>query len=148
MNNLIGTPGWDEVYQLEVTDPAQGGPGGVLNRQAQALLNRTEALKQNLQNVQLLPGPKGDKGDPGAPSTVPGPQGDPGDPGAKGDPGPQGNPGPQGGPGPKGEKGDKGDSGPAGPQHITSAGLPWDDTAGGSYLVTLHAGVLTLTKVS
>jgi hypothetical protein len=142
MNNLIGTPGWDDVYQLEVTDPAQGGPGGVMNRQAQALLNRTESLKQSLQSVQLLAGPKGDKGDPGAPSTVPGPKGD------QGDPGPQGNPGPQGGPGPKGDKGDKGDPGSAGPLHITSAGLPWDDTVGGSYLVTLRAGVLTLTKVS
>ena len=27
MTNLQATPGWDDVYQLEVTDPAQGGPG-------------------------------------------------------------------------------------------------------------------------
>lgn len=44
MSNLVATPGWSSVYQLE-QEPAVGGPGGVMNAQAQALLNRTEALK-------------------------------------------------------------------------------------------------------
>lgn len=44
MTNLVATPGWSGVYQLE-QEPAIGGPGGVMNAQAQALLNRTEALK-------------------------------------------------------------------------------------------------------
>ncbi|MBI3130536.1 MAG: hypothetical protein HYZ13_04195 [Acidobacteria bacterium] len=57
MTNLQATPGWDDIYQLEVTDPAQGGPGGVLNRQAQALLNRAAYLQEQLQGViQTLTG--------------------------------------------------------------------------------------------
>jgi len=49
MTNLTPTPGWDDVYQLEVTDPAQGGAGGIMNRQAQALLNRAEYLNAQFQ---------------------------------------------------------------------------------------------------
>ena len=57
MANLRETPGWDDVYQLEGTDPAQGGPGGVLNRPAQALLNRSAYLSNQLQSVvQALTG--------------------------------------------------------------------------------------------
>lgn len=44
MTNLTATPGWDDVLQLEVTTPVLGGPGGVANAQAQALLNRFAAL--------------------------------------------------------------------------------------------------------
>ena len=51
MTSLQATPSWDDVYQLEVTDPAQGGAGGVLNRQAQALLNRADYLNNQLQAV-------------------------------------------------------------------------------------------------
>jgi hypothetical protein len=57
MATLQETPGWDDVYQLEVTDPAQGGPGGVMNRQAQALLNRAAYLNNQFQAVvQALTG--------------------------------------------------------------------------------------------
>lgn len=45
MTNLTATPGWDDVLQIEVTTPALGGPGGPANAQAQALLNRFEALR-------------------------------------------------------------------------------------------------------
>ena len=45
MTNLTATPGWDDVPQLEITTPVIGGPGGVANAQAQALLNRLEALR-------------------------------------------------------------------------------------------------------
>ena len=46
MADLTETPTFDAgVYQLETTDPVQGGPGGVDNRQAQALANRTAWLK-------------------------------------------------------------------------------------------------------
>lgn len=48
MANLTPTPGWDDVYRLE-QEPAVGGPGGVMNFQAQALLNRTEQLKDDLE---------------------------------------------------------------------------------------------------
>jgi len=44
MSNLTPTPGWDNVTQLETTTQALAGPGGPMNLQAQALLNRTEAL--------------------------------------------------------------------------------------------------------
>jgi hypothetical protein len=46
MTNLNPTPGWDDVPQLEITTPAIGGPGGPMNLQAQALLNRTEAIAE------------------------------------------------------------------------------------------------------
>lgn len=42
MTNLTPTPGWDEVPQLEKNTQALGGPGGPMNKQAQALLNRIE----------------------------------------------------------------------------------------------------------
>lgn len=45
-------PTWDPIYQLEVTDPVLAGPGGVANRQAQQLLNRTEWLKAQLASLE------------------------------------------------------------------------------------------------
>lgn len=45
MANLTPTPSWDNVVQLELTTSATGGPGGIMNLQAQALLNRTELLR-------------------------------------------------------------------------------------------------------
>ena len=47
MANLKSNTEWSDVYQLEKNDPALAGPGGVMNRQAQSLLNRTEYLKTN-----------------------------------------------------------------------------------------------------
>lgn len=49
MSNLNPTPGWDDVPQLETTTQAIGGTGGPMNLQAQALLNRTEALNPDNQ---------------------------------------------------------------------------------------------------
>lgn len=47
MAKLTETERWEpEVYQLEVTDPAMAGPGGILNRQAEQLANRTAYLKK------------------------------------------------------------------------------------------------------
>lgn len=48
MTVLTPASTFDDVYQLETTDPVTGGPGGVANRQAQALLNRTLYLKNAL----------------------------------------------------------------------------------------------------
>lgn len=45
MANLTPTETFDNVYQLETTDPVLGGAGGIANAQAQALTNRTEWLK-------------------------------------------------------------------------------------------------------
>lgn len=79
------------------------------------------ATKQELQNIALTPGPKGDKGEPGER----GPQGDVGPRGADGLQGPQGlqgipgERGQDGQIGPKGERGEQGpigQTGPAGPQ--------------------------------
>lgn len=49
MANLTPISSWDDVTQLELTTPATGGPGGFMNRQAQALLNRTEKLKDRIE---------------------------------------------------------------------------------------------------
>lgn len=82
------------------------------------------ATKEELQNISLTPGPKGDRGDPG-PQGVPGeigPQGLQGERGPQGDIGPQGlqgERGQDGQPGPRGERGEQGpigQTGPAGPQ--------------------------------
>ena len=79
------------------------------------------ATKQELQNIALTPGPKGDKGETGER----GPQGDTGPRGADGLQGPQGLQGIQGergrdgDPGPRGERGEQGPAGlpgPVGPQ--------------------------------
>ena len=85
------------------------------------------ATKQELQNVALSQGPKGDKGDPGpiGPQGERGPQGETGPRGADGLQGPQGLQGIQGergrdgDPGPRGERGEQGPAGlpgPVGPQ--------------------------------
>lgn len=47
MVDITGQPKWSPVRQLEKTDLATGGAGGVLNQQAQALFERTEYLKEN-----------------------------------------------------------------------------------------------------
>lgn len=39
------------VYQLETTDPVMGGPNGIDNLQAKQLSNRTQYLKQSLDNL-------------------------------------------------------------------------------------------------
>lgn len=75
------------------------------------------ATKQELQNIALTPGPKGDKGETGER----GPQGDTGPRGADGLQGPQGLQGIQGErgrdgePGPRGERGEQGPAGSPGP---------------------------------
>ncbi|MGX2040671.1 hypothetical protein ACWJKU_11140 [Methylocaldum sp. MU1018] len=46
MADLIETPQWEPgIYQLETSDPVLGGPGGISNRQAEQLANRTQFLK-------------------------------------------------------------------------------------------------------
>ncbi|HJU70399.1 MAG TPA: hypothetical protein VJ603_00980 [Paucimonas sp.] len=47
MANVPESPIWEEgVYQLEQSDPVLGGPGGIANRQAEQLANRTTYLKE------------------------------------------------------------------------------------------------------
>ena len=87
------------------------------------------ATKEELQNISLTPGPKGDKGEPGpqgtpgevGPQGLQGLQGPPGPKGADGLQGPQGLQGIQGErgldgqPGPRGERGEQGPAGQTGP---------------------------------
>ena len=91
------------------------------------------ATKEELQNVSLTPGPKGDRGDPGPqgnPGEI-GPQGLQGPPGPKGETGergPQGDIGPRGADGPQGIQGERGQDGQPGPRGERGeqgpAGLP------------------------
>lgn len=48
MANLTPTASWEDILRLELTTRATGGPGGVMNAQAQSLLNRTEFLKNRM----------------------------------------------------------------------------------------------------
>lgn len=46
MAGLVETAQWeDEIYQLETTDPVEGGADGIDNKQAKQLANRTQFLK-------------------------------------------------------------------------------------------------------
>lgn len=51
MANLTPVAGLDPVFQLETSTLALGGPSGPMNFQAQALLNRTEYLREAIQGV-------------------------------------------------------------------------------------------------
>lgn len=88
------------------------------------------ATKEELRNITLTPGPKGDRGEPGPQGIqgIPGTKGDVGLRGERGEQGPQGLQGIQGTPGekgrdgepgPKGETGQRGEQGPPGPQGLT-----------------------------
>lgn len=50
MANLTPAAGYDNVPELDTTTPVLAGPGGPSNSQAQALLNRTEQLKNEMAN--------------------------------------------------------------------------------------------------
>ncbi|WP_434663877.1 gp53-like domain-containing protein [Aeromonas sp. NJAU223] len=53
MANLQEVVSWDAgVYQLETSDPVLGGPGGISNKQAQALANRTAYLKKHMDDLE------------------------------------------------------------------------------------------------
>ena len=53
MANLVANPGWDDVYEIKTSDWIMAGDVGVANRQAQALLNKTEYLKQLLEDALI-----------------------------------------------------------------------------------------------
>lgn len=53
MANLQETPQWESgVYQIEETDPVQGGPNGIDNLPHKQLANRTAYLKQQQDAIQ------------------------------------------------------------------------------------------------
>ena len=103
------------------------------------------ATKQELQNIALTPGPKGDKGETGER----GPQGDTGPRGAdglQGPIGPQGIQGERGQDGQRGERGEQGpigETGPAGPKGENGrdgVGIPQRLTLSGNTLILSDGG--------
>ncbi|WP_155710253.1 hypothetical protein [Burkholderia stagnalis] len=53
MTNLVEFDKWEDgVYQLETSDPVQGGPEGIDNLQAKQLANRTRYLKKQVEAGQ------------------------------------------------------------------------------------------------
>ena len=125
----------EEILKTVHIESAQNNNSEIIKRLA-ALEAKPEidtsqfATKEELHNISLTPGPKGDRGDPG-PQGVPGEIGPQGLQGLQGPPGPKGadglqgiqgergldgQPGPRGEQGPRGEPGPKGDIGLTGPQ--------------------------------
>lgn len=131
-----------------------------LKQRVEALENKPSvdtsnfATKEELRNISLTPGPKGDKGETGER----GPQGQQGERGADGLQGPQGlqgiqgergkdgQPGPKGDIGPQGLKGEQGPAGPQGPIGLTGpkgadgVGIPQKLTLSGNTLILSDGG--------
>lgn len=127
------------------------------------------ATKQELQNIVLTPGPKGDKGETGERGPI-GPQGETGPrgengqqglqgiqgpigpqglQGERGEQGPIGQTGPAGPPGPKGDRGETGErgaagadgiQGPPGPKGNDGVGIPQTLSLSGNSLTLSHGG--------
>ena len=53
MASLTPSDSWDDVYQLEKTDPIQAGAGGITNTPHQNNTNRTERIKETLNLVGI-----------------------------------------------------------------------------------------------
>jgi len=93
-----------------------------LKQRVEALESKTNidesrfATKDELRNISLTPGPKGDKGEPGerGPQGDTGPKGEVGERGPQGDTGPRGADGLQGPIGPQGVQGERGQDGQRG----------------------------------
>ena len=98
------------------------------------------ATKEELQNISLTPGPKGDRGDPGA-QGIQGEVGPQGLQGLQGPPGPKGDTGERGPQGATGETGPRGADGLQGPQGLQgiqgertrTCWLTWSSRASRSY---------------
>lgn len=108
------------------------------------------ATKDELRNISLTPGPKGDKGETGergpqgetgprGADGLQGPQGLQGERGRDGEPGPRGEQGPAGLPGPVGPQGPIGLTGPRGENGRDGVGIPQRISINGN-IVTLSDG--------
>nr|DAU70234.1 MAG TPA: collagen triple helix repeat protein [Caudoviricetes sp.] len=118
------------------------------------------ATKDELRNISLTPGPKGDKGETGERGPI-GPKGDAGERGPQGDTGPkgadglqgpqglqgiQGERGRDGEPGPRGERGEQGPIGQTGPQGpIGLTGPKGADGVGIPQKLSIAGNVVTLS---
>jgi hypothetical protein len=87
--------GIGDACDESVSDPTPSQ----LQQQINDLRNDLTLLQEQVDNIELIPGPAGPQGPPG----VPGPKGDTGDTGPQGPPGVPGPAGPQGERGPSGE---------------------------------------------
>lgn len=97
------------------------------------------ATKEEIQNISLTPGPKGDRGDPG-------PQGNPGEVGPQGLQGLQGPPGPRGERGEQGPAGLPGQIGPQGPIGLTGPkGADGHDGVGIPQKLSIEGNTLILS---
>lgn len=83
MTNLTDVVNYDTgVYEIQTTDPVQGGPGGIANMAAQNLANRTAYLKQQVALLEagtLIPpgvAPLNSPGLTGSPTVPTAPVGD------------------------------------------------------------------------
>ncbi len=52
MANLPESSTWESVYQIELTDPVQGGPSGLTNTPLKNLTNRTKYLKDHVDALE------------------------------------------------------------------------------------------------
>ena len=113
------------------------------------------ATKDELRNISLMPGPKGDKGETGERGPIgpqglqglTGPKGEAGPRGERGEQGPPGTQGLQGIPGERGEQGPIGLTGPAGPQGpIGLTGPKGADGVGIPQTLSLSGNTLTLSN--
>ena len=94
------------------------------------------ATKEELRNISLTPGPKGDKGETGDP----GPKGETGERGPQGERGADGLQGPAGLPGPVGPQGPIGLTGPKGENGRDGVGIPQKLTLSGNTLILSDGG--------
>ena len=60
MANITPVDNWSDIPQIEQTDYVLGGEGQIANQQAQALANRTENLKNNVNNNKTIQDNKND----------------------------------------------------------------------------------------
>ena len=103
------------------------------------------ATKDELRNISLTPGPKGDKGETGERGPI-GPKGDAGERGHQGDNGPKGADGLQGPQGLQGERGPIGPTGPQGPIGATGPkGENGRDGVGVPQKLSIVGNVVTLS---
>ena len=113
----------DDATVLQIQEDATTAKNKAVNNDGKitGLYNNVLNLQNQIDNIQLQPGPPGAPGADGAtgPEGSPGPQGEPGPVGPQGPQGslgPQGEPGPAGPQGLQGSLGPQGDVGPEGPQ--------------------------------
>ena len=162
VENIITRAELEEILKTVHIGNAVNDNSEIINRLA-ALEAKPEidtsgfATKEELRNISLTPGPKGDKGETGergpkGTDGLQGPQGlqgiqgergrdgEPGPRGERGEQGPAGQTGPMGPPGPQGERGPAGNDGQPGPKGADGVGIPQTLSLSGNALTLSHGG--------